>query len=83
MSANTAGDLDIFISGLIANVITGIVCIGIFMYLRVSYPMVYSNNVLKGFAPSKPDLENKWSWYSDPPPYPILQTDLLVLAPLS
>merc|ERR550534_1124571 len=36
--------------------------IGVFMMLRVRYPIMYSNNVLQGFAPSKPDLAARFSW---------------------
>lgn len=51
MKLNAVGDLAAFLSALIANVFAIIVFVLIFSFLRLRYPLIFSNNVLKGFAP--------------------------------
>merc|ERR1740138_734232 len=60
---NAAGDMAAFFSAVVLN--SGAVgfffCV--FMFLRLRYPLIFSNNVIKGFAPSNPEIQSTWSWW--------------------
>lgn len=54
VTLNAEGDLAAFMSALILNVVTIVVCVGLFMILRRKYNLIYSFNVIDGFAPTVP-----------------------------
>lgn len=63
LTLNAVGDMAAFLSALASNSISCLLCICIFTALRAWYPMMYSNNVLTGEAPSAPP-ETLFSWIS-------------------
>ncbi|CAE8685542.1 unnamed protein product [Polarella glacialis] len=50
-----------FLIGLVSNILMCAIFLGVFMYMRLKYPVVYSNNVLIGVAPRKPE-ETLFGW---------------------
>lgn len=73
VAANKAGDLAAFLSALITNLVAIAICLSIFMWWRVRFPLVYSGNVLNDevttpIEPMEPEEKEKWlssytSWY--------------------
>jgi hypothetical protein len=62
MTLNADEDIYAFISATIANIIMVIICVCIFSYLRLKYPIVYSHNVTIGQSPPPPD-DSFFGWY--------------------
>lgn len=60
---NARGDGEAFFSALLANTIAVVAIFFIFSELRIRFPIIYSDNVLKGFAPSSPDTNLRFSWF--------------------
>mmetsp|Transcript_11486 Transcript_11486/g.20314 ORF Transcript_11486/g.20314 Transcript_11486/m.20314 type:complete len:773 (-) Transcript_11486:115-2433(-) len=48
------------LSGLITNSVVVLSCIGVFMILRERYPLVFSNNAVKGIVEQPPDTSFGW-----------------------
>jgi len=63
LTVNAEGDLTAFLSALASNVAMVIACFVSFCFLRLRYPVMYSNNVLEGFAPKSPP-ETFFGWFS-------------------
>jgi len=63
---NADDDIYAFISALIANVVTILMCIGIFMFLRPRYPQIYFNNVVSKIDKCAPCEipDGMWGWAS-------------------
>lgn len=51
VTLNQAGDLLVFITGLITNGITMLFCVGFFLLARSHYPGVYEGQIIAGIAP--------------------------------
>jgi hypothetical protein len=67
VGANADDDIYAFIAALIANSVTIVGCIAVFMALRGQYPQIYSNNVSPGSAPLWPEgtiPEGMFGWAS-------------------
>eukprot|EP00927_Polykrikos_kofoidii_P013570 TRINITY_DN15900_c0_g1_i1.p1 TRINITY_DN15900_c0_g1~~TRINITY_DN15900_c0_g1_i1.p1 ORF type:complete len:840 (+),score=107.38 TRINITY_DN15900_c0_g1_i1:159-2678(+) len=70
---NDVSDAPAFASALILNCVTVLLCMSIFMYLRHQYPLIYSNNVRTGDAPTgglgespieaAANLDATWGWW--------------------
>lgn len=63
LSYNSAGDLDAYFNALVSTLLTCVAVVAIFSVLRVRTPIKYSANVLKGAAPSSPDVTRLFSWF--------------------
>jgi len=63
---NADDDIYAFISALIANVVTIVGCIGVFMILRTRYPLIYYNNVISKTDKCAPCEipDGMWGWAS-------------------
>jgi len=53
VSGNGVGNLPIFITGIITDLMIILVCLCMFTYFSGKYPIIYQDNHLKGFAPSE------------------------------
>jgi hypothetical protein len=51
MTLNAVGDFEAFVSALIVSIGSVVFMIGVFSFLRLHYPIMYSHNILQGFAP--------------------------------
>jgi hypothetical protein len=60
LTLNGVGDLDAFMAALISNVLAIVVFMCIFMWLRKSYPIIYSHNVANKDAPLE-SYKEEWT----------------------
>lgn len=61
VSLNAEGDLEIFVTGVFMYGFASVAMVAGFMFLSSQYPLIYQNNILKGFAPSAP-AATRFGW---------------------
>eukprot|EP00931_Biecheleriopsis_adriatica_P101619 TRINITY_DN7671_c1_g1_i3.p1 TRINITY_DN7671_c1_g1~~TRINITY_DN7671_c1_g1_i3.p1 ORF type:complete len:765 (-),score=174.00 TRINITY_DN7671_c1_g1_i3:53-2347(-) len=60
VKGNGQGDIAVFMSGLVTNVMTALAVAAVFCVLRCHFPLIYSDNVLKNNVPDSCRPSDSW-----------------------